>query len=103
MRNLLETRSRYHNWDGEPFPYAHATPFEAGLVRRNIPGIRYDDYSSRSPDSRASTQNFVVYDPSIIEIVKRYPYSLLAPALLAEGAREQQTPVQSPLAGTLLQ
>lgn len=103
MRTLLENRSQFDNWDGEPLPFRRATKFETGLARRNIPGVRYDDYSSRSPDSGSSTQNFVVYDPAIIDIVKRYPYSLLAPALLAEGAKEQQTPVSSPLAGSLLQ
>jgi len=78
--------------------------FSSGLAQRGIPGVRYDDYTRNTlgPDE-GRTQNFVVYDPSIIEIAKRYPFSLLAPALLAEGAKEQQTPVQSPLAGSLLQ
>lgn len=65
--------------------------FEAGLLARGIPGVRYDDYSGRrSPVG--GTQNFVVYDPSIIELVKRYPYSLLAPMLLgaASQGREQE-------------
>jgi hypothetical protein len=79
--------------------------FESALVDRGIPGVRYpDQYSRDLPEiSPSRTENFVVYDPSIMELVKRYPYSLLAPALLAEGAREKQTPVQSPLAGSLLQ
>jgi hypothetical protein len=93
--------SRYRDSSAHP----NLGEFESALVDRGIPGIRYPDAFSRSrPDNSPSrTENFVVYDPSIMELVKRYPYSLLAPALLADGAKEQQTPVQSPLAGSLLQ
>jgi hypothetical protein len=77
--------------------------FENLMLNRNIPGVRYDDASSRMPDSDSSTQNFVVYDPSIIEIVKRYPYSLLAPLLLSQSASQQETPAASPLAGSLME
>lgn len=84
---------------------ARAVPdFEGVLRDRGVPGIRYDDYQSRKTTQPGDgSQNFVVYDPSIIEIVKRYPYSLLAPLLLSQGATQQQAPVASPLAGTLLE
>lgn len=79
--------------------------FESALLDRGIPGIRYpDSYSRRlEPRSPSRTENFVVYDPSIMELVKRYPYAVLLPMLMSQGQSEEQSPVPSPLAGTLLQ
>jgi hypothetical protein len=53
---------------------------ESALMDEGVPGVRYAASGGRSPK-----ENFVIYDPKYLEIVKRYPYSvagpLLAPAL----------------------
>ena len=51
---------------GENSPAAAAVLHAAG-----IPGIRYLDASSRGPTG-APTHNYVVFDPKIIDIVRRY-------------------------------
>jgi hypothetical protein len=79
--------------------------FESALLDRGIPGIRYADQGSRRLpfDSPSRTENFVVYDPSIMELVKRYPYAVLLPMLMSQGQPQEQSPVPSSLAGTLLE
>ena len=101
-RMLLDNYSQFDGWDGEALPFPQAGKFEAGLVKRGIPGVRYDDYSSRPPDSASSTQNFVVYDPSIIELVKRYPYSILAPMLLGSASQGREQEAERILGPSLL-
>lgn len=103
----IRRQSRGDGWRlddeaGSKFP--GLDKFSSGLRERGVPGVRYDDFSrsTHAPDE-GRTQNFVVYDPSIIEIVKRYPYSLLAPLLMSGAASQQEQPVQSPLAGSLLE
>lgn len=69
--------------------------FESALLDRGIPGVRYDDGLSRSATAKGQgTQNFVIYDPKYLEIVKRYPYSiagpLLAPALTSPADTDRR-------------
>lgn len=55
-------------------------PVESAMLDEGIPGVRYGAVGGRSP-----RENFVIYDPKYLEIVKRYPYALLGP-LLAPAA-----------------
>jgi hypothetical protein len=50
---------------------AHAQPTAAALHAAGIPGIRYLDANSRGPTGNP-THNHVIFDPSIIDIKRRY-------------------------------
>jgi hypothetical protein len=55
------------------------------LKEAGIPGIKYLDAGSRGGDGTAGSRNYVVFDDSIVEIVKKYGIAglaLLPPAVL---------------------
>jgi hypothetical protein len=62
----------------------------AELAERGIPGVKYLDGGSREAGS--GSHNYVVFDPSTIDILKRYaPTGLLSAALLQPGSAEAKT------------
>lgn len=86
QRGMLTLNNlRSSSWKHEDAPYPGLDGFSSGLRSRGIKGVRYDDYTrgTHAPDE-GRTQNFVVYDPSILEIAKRYPFIL--GGILAGGA-----------------
>jgi hypothetical protein len=42
------------------------------LSKHGVKGIKYFDSNSRSPDAKDKKQNYVVFDPKDIQIMKRY-------------------------------
>ncbi len=67
---------------GQPIALRHPAELAAeGLNQAGIPGIRYLDQGSRG--AGGGTSNYVVFDPSIIEILRKY--GILGP-VAAPGA-----------------
>jgi hypothetical protein len=57
----------------------------AQLREAGVPGIKYLDAGSRNGDGAAGSRNYVVFDDSLVEIVKKYGIAglaLLPPAVL---------------------
>jgi hypothetical protein len=73
-----------------PRRYIPRTPEETAALREaGIPGIRYKDAMSRGADG--GTSNYVVFDDSLIQILRKY--GLLPPAAAAGASMlEQQEP-----------
>jgi hypothetical protein len=59
------------------------------LKERGIPGIKYLDQGSRGAGD--GTRNYVVFDDSLIEILKKYGLAPLALGTLGYGASQQDT------------
>lgn len=64
---------------------------EQFLKDQGVPGIRYLDQGSRSAGE--GTQNYVVFDDALIEIIRKY--GLLPPALAGGVAATQSDPAQA--------
>lgn len=80
---LSEKLSRYPNTDfGDPRSPGAASKL---LEQFDIQGIRYDDGYSRGAEG--GTSNFVIFDPRIIDISKKYGVAIpVAATMLAGGA-----------------
>lgn len=63
---------------------------EAGLAARGVPGVKYNDGLSRGGGAGEGSRNFVVFDPRIIDIMKRY--GVAAPVAAAILAGTMQPP-----------
>jgi hypothetical protein len=57
------------------------------LAERGLPGIRYWDAMSRKAGQ--GTRNYVIFDPEIVEILKRY--GLIPPAVIGAGAISKES------------
>jgi len=57
----------------------------APFTEAGVPGVRYLDQGSRG--AGAGTSNYVVFDPSIVDITKKYGGAIAAPVLGATAAQ----------------
>ncbi len=80
-RNLGGQRQQQSVAGTYPVPFTNDAAASAALSQAGIPGIRYLDQGSRGPTGK-QTHNFVMFDPSLIEIARKYG----VPGLIAGGA-----------------
>jgi hypothetical protein len=75
-----------------PGEYRDPAQASAKLRDSGIAGIRYKDGFSRGLDGAAGTRNYVVFDPKIVDIMKRYGVAAPVAAAMLAGGQAKEAP-----------